>query len=117
MVSAAIACARCEPSANTEVDIDRILHQLLHLGADRAELGNGEIDQRVFESRKLPAAKLAKHLGFTHALQRRVDADQVVSLGSRGEPFSSLGSGSGSVLALRIFWAMVSASSVRLMRE
>src|SRR6267378_2215925 len=41
-----------------------------------------------------------------------------LSASGRGSrPFSSLGSGSGSVFALRIFCAMVSASSVRLMRE
>ena len=37
--------------------------------------------------------------------------------GRLSSPFSSDGSGSGSVFALRIFWATASASSVRLMRE
>src|SRR6266446_4699306 len=37
--------------------------------------------------------------------------------GRFSRPFSSCGRGSGSVLALRTFWAIVSASSVRLMRE
>src|SRR5205809_8093693 len=37
--------------------------------------------------------------------------------GRFSSPFSSDGSGSGSVFALRIFCAIVSASSVRLMRE
>ena len=37
--------------------------------------------------------------------------------GRVSRPFSSDGNGSGSVFALRIFCAMVSASSVRLMRE
>ena len=41
-----------------------------------------------------------------------------LSASGRGSrPASSLGSGSGSVFALRIFCAIVSASSVRLMRE
>src|SRR5260221_8928423 len=50
------------------IDIDRILDQFLHLGANRPEFRDSEIDQRSFEGRKLPAAKLPEHLSFTHSL-------------------------------------------------
>src|SRR5262245_66036242 len=63
--------------------MDRVLNEFLHFRADRPELGNSKIDQRRFEGRELSAAKMAKDLRFAHALQRGVNADQVVSLGSR----------------------------------
>src|SRR5215475_16110465 len=75
--------------------MDRVLNELLHFRADRPELGNSEIDQRRFEGRELCAAKLAENLRLAHALQRGVDADQVVSLGS---PRESL------LLARQGFW-------------
>jgi len=65
------------------VDIDRVLHQLFHLGADQPEFADSEIDQRTLEGRELPAAKLPEHLGFRHPLQRGIDADQVVGFGAR----------------------------------
>src|SRR5262245_59543199 len=68
-------------------DIGRILHELLHFGADRPQLRDGEIDECGLECRKLAAAELAEHLGLAHALQRRVDAHQVVSLRARGKTF------------------------------
>ncbi len=85
MVSAAIACARAEPVGQHRVDIDRILRQPLHLRADRPELGDREIDQRAFEGRELPAAEFAQHLRLARALERGVDADQVVGLRPRLE--------------------------------
>src|SRR6187551_1025651 len=62
------------------VDIDWILHKFLHFGAERPEFCDGEIDESGLEGRKLAAAELAEHLGFGHALQRRVNAHQIVSL-------------------------------------
>ena len=59
MVSPASFCARAEPSARIAVDRDRIAQQPLHLGADRAELGDGKIDQRRLEGRELRIAELA----------------------------------------------------------
>ena len=58
-----------------------------------------------------------QHLGLGDVGERRVDADQIVGLGPRLQRLLVAGSGSGSVFALRIFCAIVSASSVRLMRE
>ena len=85
---------------------------------DRTELGDREIDQRRLEGGELRAAEFAQHLGRAscppapHRCRRDFPPPAAPS-----SPFSSLGSGSGSVLALRIFCAIASASSVRLMRE
>ena len=46
MVSAASARARCGAVGQHRVDIGGIVDQPLHLGADRAELRDGQIDQR-----------------------------------------------------------------------
>ena len=80
-------------------------------------LVDGELGQRLLEGGEGRAAELGKHPRLAGLGQRRVDADQVVGLGPRLQSFTSDGSGSGSVLAFRIFLAMVSASSVRLMRD
>ena len=69
------------------VDIDRILYEFLHFGANRPEFRDREINKRGFEGRKLAAAELAKYIGFAHALQRRVDADQVVGFRTRRKAF------------------------------
>src|SRR5215813_12924357 len=76
------------PRAVTEhrVDIGRVLQQPPELAADRAELGGGELDQFGLESGELGAAKLAQHGGRGGVGERRVDADQVGSLGAGGEP-------------------------------
>ena len=61
---------------------------------------------------------LAQHVVRLVSISAAKIADEVVGLRpALSRPFASEGSGSGSVFALRIFWAMVSASSVRLMRE
>ena len=90
-----------------------------HLRRDRRELGDGELRQRRLEGRKLRAAKILQHRrALVTSGERRVDADEVFRLGPPARaPSPRDGSGSGSVFALRIFCAIVSASSVRLMRE
>ena len=59
-----------------------------------------------------------QHVGLADVGERRVDADQIVGLRPLLELLLARSAAArGSVLALRIFWAMVSASSVRLMRD
>jgi hypothetical protein len=50
------------------------------------------------------------------ARDRAIDADQFLASGRSSSPAASSGSGSGSVFALRIFWAISSLLSVRWMR-
>ena len=59
MVSAAMARARSAPSIRTLIDIAGIGDQPLHLGGDRREFGDAQIDQRVLEAGELPAAEFA----------------------------------------------------------
>ena len=82
-----------------------------------AEPGHREVGQRLLEGRELGAAEVASGVLARRLAERGIDADQVVRLGPALEPLRLGGSGSGSVLALRIFLAMASASSVRLMRD
>ena len=49
MVSAAMTCARARAVGEHRIDIDGVGDQPLHLGIDRAELGDREIDQRGLE--------------------------------------------------------------------
>ena len=89
-----------------------------HLGVDRCdardrELGKGLLEGGELRRRRTPAAPRLSLL----AGQRGVDADEVVGLGAVRQPGFLGGEGSGSVLAFWIFLAMVSASSVMLMRE
>jgi hypothetical protein len=70
----------------------------------------------AFLKRELSAAEFASTSALLRP-ERGIDADQIVGLGAGFQALFLDGSGSGSVLALRIFCAMVSASSVRLMRE
>ena len=114
----AIAAARSAPCRRTAVDMAGIGHQPPHLAADPAEHLDRDLRQRLLEGREILPGKprqrrLARHIG-----QRGVDADEVVGLGARLERRRCVsGSGSGSVLARRIFSAIASASSVMLMRE
>src|SRR5262249_754402 len=50
------------------IDMPRVLYKFLHLGGDRSQFGDCEIDQSCFEGGKLAASKLPKHFGFAHAL-------------------------------------------------
>src|SRR5580704_3620666 len=62
------------------VDMRGILHQALHLGADRAEPRNRKIDQRRLEARELRSAEFAQHVGLGPVGERREDADEIVGL-------------------------------------
>ena len=62
-------------------------------------------------------AKRAEHLLDAFAGDRAIDADEISALrAARRAPAGSSGSGSGSVFALRIFCAISSSLSVRLIR-
>ncbi len=71
------------------------------------------------EARELRAAEFVQHVGLRRVVgQRRVDADQVVGLRTRLQTLlARTAAARDRSCALRTFWAMVSASSVRLMRE
>ena len=73
-----------------------------------APIGPGfarDLGQRLLEGRELLAAELAKTAGLGLARQRRVDADEIVRLGTAVQSLRPRsGSGSGSVLA---FWILL----------
>ena len=74
-------------------------------------------DSAGLNAEELLAAEFLQHVCFVASLQRCENADKVVGLGRFSRPSTSLGRASGSVFAFRIFLAIVSASSVRLMRD
>ncbi len=89
-----------------------------HLAGDRRELGHGEIGERRLEGGELGAAVFAEHVLARDVGERGVDADEVVGLGPRLQPINLGGQRlGGSVFAFFSFSTIVSASSVRLMRE
>src|SRR3546814_6927230 len=57
--------------------------QALHLGADLAQRGDGQVGQHLLEEREFAAFELAQHRGQILVGQRRVDAEQIVDLGPR----------------------------------
>ena len=83
MVSPASFCARAEPSARMASMVTGSCISRFISRADRAELGDGQIDQRRLEGRELRVAEFAEHAGAGCAGERRIDADQIVGLGPR----------------------------------
>ncbi len=69
------------------IDIDGVGDKPLHFGIDRAELGDGEVDERGLERGELGAAELIQHVGFVPLGERRVDANQIVGLRPRRQAF------------------------------
>src|SRR5260221_415346 len=69
------------------IDVDGIGDEPLHLGIDRAEFDDREIDQRGLEGGELRAAEFVENLHLALARKRGVDAHEVVGLGS---PLESL---------------------------
>src|SRR6266436_4935887 len=67
------------------IDIGGILHQSLHFGVDRSELGDGEVDECGLELRKLAAPEILQDFGLGCFGKCSVDADEVVGLRARLE--------------------------------
>ena len=86
IVSSAIARARPAPSASTDSIWAGSARQPLHLGPDRSEGGDREIDKRGLEGGELGVAELAQHLRLAAIGQGRVDADEVVRLRALRQP-------------------------------
>ena len=84
-------------------------------GRDRGELRYQRLDQLFLERAEAVAAMLAQHRGASARSARR-RCRPGCGFGRSARPSTVSGSGSGSVLARRIFSAIVSASSVRLIR-
>jgi hypothetical protein len=103
------------------IDVRGVLHQPLHLTADRAELRDREIDQRVLEGRELRAAKFAQHVGFRRVVERGIDADQVVGLRPRLQSFflarQRVGVGLGLADLLRDGVGVVGQVDARIIRR
>ena len=100
------------------VDMAGVGQQAAHLAGDRRELLDGEVGERRLEGRELRAAMLAQHLRLATSRRAPHRCRRGCRLpGDALRPSIAEGSGSGSVFALRSFSAIVSASSVRLMRE
>ena len=116
MFGLAMARAFSAPVGEHRIDVAGIGGEPEDFGADRRELLDRDVGQRVLERRKLTAAEPVNDFGFGLVGQRCIDPDEVVRLGhAPAKPSRCLGRGSGSVFALRIFCAIVSASSVSAM--
>src|SRR5262245_47853721 len=77
------------------IDIDGIGDEPLHLGIDRAEFDDREIDQRGLEGRELRAAEFVEDLRLALASKRGINANEVVGLGSLFESFLVVRQGIG----------------------
>jgi len=77
------------------VEMGRVLHEALHLGPDRSEPGDREVDQRRLEGRELRAAEIVQDLGLGLVGERRENATRLSASGRFSRPFSSCGSGRG----------------------
>src|SRR5580704_11917026 len=67
------------------VDVGGIGREPLHLGPDRAELGDREVGERSLEGRELSATELLEHGRLGEIGERRIEADEIVRLGSWSE--------------------------------
>ena len=112
MFGRAMARAFSAPCGEDGVGEGGVAGETQHLGPNRRELLDCEVGERGLEGRELAAAEALQHVGLGLVVEGGEDADQIVGLRARARPSTSLGSGSGSVLARRIFCAIVSASSV-----
>src|SRR4051794_18844775 len=117
MVSSAIARARSAPSFRTASIWPGSATRRFISPAIGASLVTHKSTSAFLKLENWPPPKSLS----TSALERPESAakmpTRLSASGRASRPFSSVGSGSGSVLALRTFCAMVSASSVKLMRE
>src|SRR3984893_3134683 len=64
------------------IDVAGVCDQPFHFGGDRGEPGDAKFDQRILEAGELSAAEFPEYLGLGAARQRRVNPDEVVSLGA-----------------------------------
>lgn len=87
--------------------------EALQFRADGAELRRDKIGERRLESAEALAAELLEDVLVALARERGVDADGLAASGLFSSPAGSAGSGSGSVFARLIFFAMSSGESFR----
>ena len=115
---AAMARARSAPSGERTIDLRGLAHQPRHLGGDRRRSAltarsarrRLELGERAFRP-----PRQARRPRTLRPARRKCARGWRPPAGRRVRPRFQ-GTGAGSVRALRIFWAMVSASSVMLIR-
>src|SRR5215471_15372492 len=69
------------------IDVDGIGDQTLHLGVDRREFCDRELDERSLEGGELCAAEFGENIRLAPSGQRGMNADEVVGLGPLLEAF------------------------------
>ena len=118
MVSAASDLRARGAVGEHRIDMGGIGDQPLHLGVDRPELGDREIDQRGLEGRELRAAELARapRPCSSRRAPHRCRRDCRPPVAARGPSPRSAAAPDRS-WRVRILCAIASASSVRLMRD
>ena len=86
--------------AKDAVDLGGVLHQAVHLGRDRLQLGHGKVGQRGLEGAELRAREIGHHLRGRVPGKGRVDVHEVARLGPVLQPVERVGQRLGVGLGL-----------------